>query len=120
MTHSNNRPTATALQVRIENDQLVISIGVTSLLFALQIMDDWPEDLFVSDEAGFLNDLVNTLSAEAEDGSTPVHRLLDRAGIETLDQGSAHIDDGSSEQAVHRLGVRLGIPIYLADGEAST
>ena len=45
-------------------------------------------DVVVTDLAEFARDVVRELNREAEDGTTPIHELLDRALAEAVDQGS--------------------------------
>ena len=40
--------------------------------------------------------MLRELQREEEDGTTPVHRLLDRVGVAALEQGSEGIADAPS------------------------
>lgn len=78
------------LNIELTDDKLIISIGRDTLLHALMMSPDWPMDFVVleKDEQEFLTDLVRYgLQDEDEDGTTPVHRMLDAAALEVLEQG---------------------------------
>lgn len=79
-----NRP----LTVKVVDDQLVISIGVSTLSFALQHGEGWVGA--VIDERGFAEDVVCELEQESETGLTPVQRILDEAANRAAEGGSRH------------------------------
>lgn len=91
-----NRP----LTVSIKDDQLVISIGVSTLAFAFvngpEQLDGEGEPLFaVTDEKGFAQDVVNELLDEDELGNDLVTLLIDKAAARAAEQGSLHVEDRS-------------------------
>lgn len=100
------------LQVAIEDGQLRISIGIALLAFAVQAQDAWPEQLYISDIPDFAKSIARHLQRESEDGTTPVHRMLDAAANEVLEQG----DDGADEGNVQ---AGLDIAKSILDGKAA-
>lgn len=72
------------LSVGLEDDQLVIRIGIATLAFALTAAD---EPLRVVDARLAAEEIVRVLTDEEEDGTTPVHRLLDKAGLAAWENG---------------------------------
>jgi hypothetical protein len=51
----------------------------------------------VSDAAAFAPYLVTALSEESEDGTTMIHKMLDRAIIDACEQGAEGVSDVSSQ-----------------------
>lgn len=88
------------LSVKIEDGQLKISIGIALLAFAVQTQDQWPEEFYVSDIREFANSISRRLQREEEDGTTPVHRMLDAAADEVLEQGDDGVDEGNVETGI--------------------
>lgn len=88
------------LAVKIEDGQLKISIGIALLAFAVQGSDQWPEEYLVSDLREFAQSMVRRLRSEEEDGTTPVHRMLDAAADQVLEQGDDGVDEGDVEQGI--------------------
>lgn len=82
------KPTKAPLVVRIFKGRLSITIGTDTLAFALQRIENWPEEVKVIDPKEFARDVLRELEREEEDGSTPVHRLLDKVGLAAMEQGS--------------------------------
>lgn len=79
------------LKVRIEKGQLIISIGIDTLAFAFD-NGEYAYELFkVSNIKGFAKDVLYELLREEEDGTTPVHRLLDEVCNEAAEQGSRYV-----------------------------
>lgn len=86
------------LEVTVSNKVLRISIGVDILAsafdfseFAKQFSSDLGEEvqLFkVEDPVAFAKDVKNELEREEEDGTTPVHKLLDAACEAAVENGS--------------------------------
>lgn len=83
------KPANAPLTVVVDRDQLVIRIGVSTLAYAVQNGEDWTGEII--DSKGFARDVVNVLLDEREDGTTPVHLLLDAAAQEAANQGSIHL-----------------------------
>jgi len=91
------------LKVEIVDDRLVISIGVGLLAFAVQAASDvsgWSDEFYIYDPAKFADEVARQLQSEEEDGTTPVHRLLDAAALEALEQGADGIEEGSPEKGL--------------------
>ncbi|TIT80135.1 MAG: hypothetical protein E5W57_04180 [Mesorhizobium sp.] len=89
------------LQIEVIGGRLVISIGVGALAFAVQHADNqWPEDIYITDPYEFAKDVARQLRAEAEDGTTPVHVMLDRAAVEASAQGSEGTDYGDVAKGI--------------------
>ena len=91
------------LSVKVENDQLVIRIGIDTLAEAAEfegrepfwqydeIAGDFVQYWKIIDNKGWAEDVVHALKEESEDGSTFVTDLLDKACEEALDQGSLSV-----------------------------
>lgn len=84
------------LAVSVIDGRLVVSIGVATLANALE----WSPDLeaydkatdsyerpTVTDPEQLAKDIASALCQEEEDGTTPVHRLLDKAAATALEWG---------------------------------
>jgi len=93
---------AEPLSVRVEDDVLTIRIGIGLLAYATQQADSWAEDWCVIDLAKFAADVARELEADDEDGTTPVHRMIDAAADRATDNGCLGIDEGPVE-----LGIKL-------------
>lgn len=76
------------LQCGVEDDRLVISIGVDTLAFA----DKERTGLNINDPTGFAGDVVRMLTHEDETGWTLLSGLLDTASQAVADDGSEFID----------------------------
>ena len=84
------------LKVELKGDVLTISIGIESLRFAAELSDqlqlpmsssDDAMNAIVFDEPAFAREVVRELEREEEDGTTPVHRMLDEAFGQVLENG---------------------------------
>jgi hypothetical protein len=80
------------LQIGIENEQLVIRIGISALAFGVQSGDDWSGEV-IADELQFAKDVVRELEREDEAGSTKFHFLLDELANKAVENGSAAISE---------------------------
>lgn len=90
------------LRVEINGGELCIRIGVETLAFAANHADSWnPFDADVSDfrqalevvePNEFARDVLNAMLDEAEDGSSPLTRLLDKMFDAAANDGSCGID----------------------------
>ena len=90
------------LSLKIEDEELVIRIGISTLAFAATkgpyfdniVMDhDCDEDAVkVTDEAEFAKSILAALEEEEEDGSTRVHKMLDSAAEFACEQGYEGIE----------------------------
>lgn len=93
----------TPLQVSIENDELVIRIGINVLKFGTEEMESnnpWDDQsgdfrrLYnITQPLEFAKDVKAELEREEEDGTTPLHLLLDRVCMDAIEQGSMAVED---------------------------
>lgn len=86
------------LKVGIEAGRVVISIGITTLGEAIvgpgsPVKREVPHAK-ITDHAQFAREVVRALKSEEEDGTTPVHKLLDGVALEFLENGADGIDFG--------------------------
>lgn len=90
------------LRVELIDGRLVISIGVGLLAFAVQATgaSGWPHGFYINDPEIFAAGIVTALKQEAEDGTTPVHRILDAAAVEALEMGEEGAEEGDVEQGI--------------------
>lgn len=107
-----DKPEAQALSVSVSNGVLTISIGVGLLAFAVQAtsVSGWPQDWYITDPVAFAEELARTLESEEEDGTTPVHRMLDAAATETLEQGAESVNEGDPETGLRIAQELMGHP----------
>ena len=93
----------TPLKVRITGGVLTISIGVETLKYVAEHHEEFwqPQTdkyaLVVSNVNQFAKDVRNELEREEEDGSTPVHLMLDKAIYQAVEQGSEGIDHDAAD-----------------------
>jgi hypothetical protein len=90
------------LNIKIENGELVIRIGVPTLAWAADHMDEatvYDQDLrdfkqawTVTDPAKFAKGVLNELIREEEDGSNPVTRMFDAAFLAAVDNGAEGVE----------------------------
>lgn len=87
-------PKNSLLTAKVVNDQLVISVGIETLAFALQ---NGPSPLGgrITNAKGFAKDiavrLMNDPSSRGEENSTPFENLLDDAAGSAIECGSKHV-----------------------------
>jgi hypothetical protein len=81
------------LTVRIEGEDLVIRIGIPLLAHALQGAPNWDQSFLITDWESFTKDMIRELEDEEEDGTTPVHRMLDAAALGAIEGGSEHVEE---------------------------
>jgi hypothetical protein len=91
------------LRVKVENGQLVISIGINTLADAADFEGRepfWEYDEIVGNvvqkwkiiaNLGWAEDIVRELTNEKEDGSSPLTDLLDKMSENALNQGSLNV-----------------------------
>lgn len=86
-------PADQLLEVKREGDRIVISIGVNTVLNAVQLHHSWPiddqgdpEPIQMEDQ--FIQELIGELLHEEEDGSTDIHTAFDHAAIRLIENGS--------------------------------
>lgn len=98
MKPQSNNPVDLPLQVAIEDEQLVIRIGIGTLAFAAEYCAEfYSEDIHqgsigpyvrVTNREALARDVVRALTSEEEDGTTPLHLLFDQAFVDARDDGS--------------------------------
>lgn len=99
------------LAVTIEDGRLVITIGIGLLAWAVQSAEpQWPEDFAVVDVEGFAKAIAKELKRDEEDGTTPVHRMLDAAATEVLESGDEAVDEGPVEAGLKLAEAAMGQP----------
>ena len=89
------------LQATIIDDELIVRIGVDTLAFAAEHVGlpvrGFGETVYphwkVTDAAELARDVCRKLSHEAEDGSSRLTQLLDKAIIEAYEDGSTGFAD---------------------------
>lgn len=78
------------LTVELKNNEIHISLGLETLAFAVQYAD-FLGDYAIDKENGtykkFGESVLRYLEKEEEDGTTPIHRMLDSVVEEALEQG---------------------------------
>lgn len=84
--------------VEIKDGKLVITIGIEALVFGVThgaYFDNLPEGEApeVTDAALFAQAICDALTEEEEDGSTLVHRMLDKAAENAIEDGCDGVDD---------------------------
>jgi len=82
------------LTVNIVGDELVVSIGLSVLLSAVETSRFYGDgEIRITNETQFLEGFVRYLSNEKEDGSTLIHYAFDDAVTEMLENGELGVDD---------------------------
>ena len=84
--------TQETLSIAIEDDQLVIRVGVECLLNAIPLAGTWPMNgdgspVEILDKEQFLKDLISELERENELGENVLHLAIDQAATEVTEQG---------------------------------
>lgn len=92
------------LKVGVEGDELVIRIGVDTLVFAFEIgeennpfdeaANDFRRSFKVTNKYRFAKGVGHGLCVEGEDGSTPLTRILDEAYIRAVENDEGVDEDG--------------------------
>lgn len=93
----------TPLSIKLENEELVIRIGVGTVAWAFEHsiennpymadLGDFRQRAYVTDSVGFANDVRRALYDEREDGSTILTDLLDKAQEDAYQDGSEHTEE---------------------------
>lgn len=88
-------------EARIEGDQIIIRVRIANLQCIA--LGGWAagyiEPIRIDDPAVFAAELCRALNDEAEDGTTPVHRLFDEAFTASIEHGAGEmIDDEQAEE----------------------
>ena len=84
------------LKTELKDGQLVISIGVDTLCYAVSEGRSYGMgEISISDNDVFAGELLHILNDESEDGSTVVHRMFDDAASQAIENGAegAEYDD---------------------------
>ncbi len=94
---------ARPLGIKLKNGEIVISVGVDTVKWALERhVDSQPynektggfdQKWIVSDVLLFSKDVILEMSREEEDGSTPLIRFLDAMCVAALENGSIGADE---------------------------
>jgi hypothetical protein len=97
------------LDVAIENDALVIRIGIGTLAHAVTYSDwanpwnekedDYIREFAIEDAHQFAKDVSRMMMDEAEDGSSPLTRFIDKASEDAVNDGSL----GMREDFNHKI-----------------
>ena len=95
-------PADSPLTVDREGDQVVVRIGVNTLIYAAERCNRFYDDdvhggsegpyITIVDRDEFLGDILRALRSEEEDGSGPLSDLFDDAAERAVDDGSEGID----------------------------
>ena len=80
------------LDVAVTGGRLVISIGVRTLAFAVTHGAGVDEVMRITDPLAAAREMVSELVREEEDGTTPVHKLLDKAAFDAWENGGDGFD----------------------------
>lgn len=79
--------------VAIEGDQLVIRITTECLLHAVTCAPEWPVDyrgdpIRIQNGTLLIQEIIHELQREDEQGTNQMHRLLDQAAVDAINNGS--------------------------------
>ncbi|SEI17067.1 hypothetical protein [Pseudomonas asplenii] len=91
-------PSQDALSIGVEGDHLVIRIGVDCLCNITETADTWParneegDPCKILDRQQFIQDLVNELGRDDEQGATSIHLAFDQAAQDVLESGSESVE----------------------------
>lgn len=97
ITQLKNGSKAPTGNAEIEGDQIVIRVGIPHLPHAVSVAPT-AYGFKVTDVSIFAAQLVRALNREDEDGSTPIHRMFDRAFEDVIESDGDGIDDNEEEQ----------------------
>ena len=80
------------LEAKLIDDKLVISIGYSTLAYAVSHRVD-PEyrTYKILDELGFVKDILREINKESDFGESPLTKLLDNCAEEAVNQGSQYV-----------------------------
>lgn len=79
------------LQVKRVADMVHISIGVELLAFAVSHTPEL-EDIRITNTTTFVDEIINYLMLEEEDGTTELHRTFDAAALAAVENGCEGIE----------------------------
>ena len=79
--------------VAVEGDQLVIRITTECLLHAVTCAPEWPADyrgdpISIQNGTLLIQEIIHELQREDEQGTNQMHRLLDQAALDAINNGS--------------------------------
>ena len=89
------------LECALVDGSIRVCIGTTILAFATENCPElWDSDrdcgrYRVTDHAAFAKEVVRELNHEAEDGSTPLTRLLNKCVVEAIEQGAEGVEEAA-------------------------
>lgn len=97
-----------ALTIEIVEGELVIRIGVDTLMIAVQGADDWDDEtMTIVDPDTFAAEIANALqNNEQEDGTTDVHLAIDKAAMHVVEYGTEAVRFADEEISYDRDGPR--------------
>lgn len=86
--------------LNVVDGKLVISVPTKDLISVIKLGPYFAdqEDFQIVDEAAFINDLLGFITAEQDDGTTPLFDIFDQAAIDVVEWGCDSIvysDDNS-------------------------
>jgi hypothetical protein len=90
------------LRCLIKKNSLVIEVGLDVLKFATENHPELYEDgldkgrYVVTDVAVFAKEVVRELQKEEEDGTTPIHSLLDKAILDAISNGAQGVEEAGT------------------------
>lgn len=85
------------LTIEVSDGRLIISVGVETLKYCHNLSEgerdvDFEQGFRIGDALGFAKDMAAQLRKEQDDGTTPVHLLIDQAIQDAADDGSEHVE----------------------------
>ncbi len=88
----------------IEDGWIVVRVAIETLPQAIEtacgmhyIAGHWK----VTDAAAFAEEITRALNDEQEDGTTPIHRLLDQAAEHAIEQGGEGVEADEEQRHTH-------------------
>jgi hypothetical protein len=86
------------LKVEVERGLLIVSVGVETLKYChnrseTEACPGFGSGFLVSDAEGFARDIKAEMCHEEEDGTTPIHSLIDDMIQKAADNGSIHLQE---------------------------
>jgi hypothetical protein len=85
----------------IEDGSIVIRLPIANLQMVMDggfACNAYDKRYRVTDPEGFAKEIASELNDEDEEGSTPIHKLLDAAINEALNQGAQHADEHPQQE----------------------
>lgn len=80
-------------EAAIVDGYIVIRITVSNLKNIIENGPNWPFEYIVTDVNLAAKSIVNALNVEEENGTTPIHRMIDYAAEYALEQGYEGFDE---------------------------